>query len=123
MSSPRSTRRSSSRSASKSAPWSGTRAKSYPTAPSPLQVPIREFKSRLSHYLEQARAGYEVLAITSHRKIVARVTGVHSDAGEGIAGLIASGAVSWGGGKPAGAAIRLTKQSQSVSDLVLEDRG
>ena len=93
------------------------------TQKTPQRVPIREFKARLSYYLTQAGAGGGVIEITSHRKVVARVIGVPSEAGEGIARLIATGAISWGGGKPAGAAIRLSKGGRSVSELVLEDRG
>lgn len=100
------------------------RRASQPTLPRVAQrVPIRQFKARLSHYLAQAGAGHGVIEITSHRKVVARVTGVPSEAGEGIRRLIAAGAVSWRGGKPSGAAIRLAKQGRGVSELVLDDRG
>lgn len=91
------------------------------TPRNPQQVPIREFKARLSHYL--AKAARAAIEVTSHKRVVARVTGVPPEAGEGIARLIASGAVSWNGGKPAGAAIRLAKRGSSVSETVLEDRG
>ena len=91
--------------------------------PASQRVPIREFKARLSHYLAQAGAGHGVIEITSHRRVVARVTGVPSEAGEGIARLVAAGAASWRGGKPAGAAIRLAKRGRSLSELVLDDRG
>jgi len=83
---------------------------------------IREFKSNLSRYLREARQG-RVLEITSHRKVVARVTGVPAEAERGIAGLIASGEAVWDGGKPRGDHIKLTKGGESVSALVLEDRG
>jgi prevent-host-death family protein len=85
------------------------------------RVPIREFKARLSHYL--ALAGRGVVEVTSHSRVVARVTGVPAEAGEGVAGLIASGSISWKGGKPAGASIRLSRQGRRVSEMVLEDRG
>jgi prevent-host-death family protein len=91
------------------------------TPRTPHRVPIREFKARLSHYL--ARAARGAIEVTSHKKVVARVTGVPPEAGDGVARLIASGAVSWTGGKPAGAAIRLAKRGRSVSETVLEDRG
>ena len=55
------------------------------------RVPIREFKARLSHYLAQATAQYGVIEVTSHKKVVARVTGVPAKAPEGVAALIASG--------------------------------
>ena len=93
------------------------------SAKAPQRVPVREFKARLSHYLAQAGAGRGVIEVTSHRRVVALVTGVPSEAGEGIARLIAIGAASWHGGKPAGARIRLAKRGRSVSELVLDDRG
>lgn len=88
----------------------------------PHQVPIREFKARLSHYIAQA-GEHGVIEVTSHRKVVARVVGVPAEAGEGITRLIARGALSWQGGKPGGASIRLGKGGRSVSEMVLEDRG
>jgi len=89
---------------------------------STLRLQVRDFKARLSHYLRRARAG-QTIEITSHRKVIARVTGVPSTESEGIARLVASGAAQWGGGKPRGAEIRLTEVGLRVSDLVLQDRG
>jgi prevent-host-death family protein len=86
------------------------------------RVSIRDFKARLSHYLAQARS-HGMIEITSYRKVVARVTGVSPEVGEGIARLVASGAVSWSGDKPKGASIRLAKRGSSVAEMVLEDRG
>ena len=87
-----------------------------------MQVSIREFKAHLSHYLAEARAGVAI-ALTVHRKVVARIVGVPQAETEGVARLMASGAAQWSGGKPRGADIRLTDTARSVSDLVLEDRG
>jgi prevent-host-death family protein len=87
-----------------------------------LRLQVRDFKARLSHYLRRARAG-QTIEITSHRKVIARVTGVPSTQSEGIARLVASGAAQWGGGKPRGAEIRLTDVGPQVSDMVLQDRG
>jgi prevent-host-death family protein len=87
----------------------------------PLRLQIRDFKARLSHYLGRARAG-QTIEITSHRKVIARVTGVPPAESEGISRLVASGAAQWGGGKPHGADICLTDVGRRVSDLVLQDR-
>lgn len=87
-----------------------------------MQVSIREFKAHLSRYLSQARQG-QPLDVTSHHKVVARIVGVPAAESEGLARLVASGAAQWGGGKPAGAAIRLSPAGRSVSEMVLEDRG
>ena len=86
------------------------------------RVSVSEFKARLSHYLAQARS-HNAIAITSHHKVVARVTGISSEASEGIARLVATGAVSWSGGKPKGASIRLSKRGSSVAKMALDDRG
>ena len=87
------------------------------------RIPMREFKARLSHYLAQAGAGRGAIEITSHKRVVARVTGVSRQSGEGVAALLASGAATWSGGKPTGAAIRLSKRGRSVADMVTYGRG
>ena len=86
------------------------------------RVSITKFKARLLHYLARAQSR-GAIEITSHRKVVARVTGVSSEASEGIARLVATGAVSWSGGKPKGASIRLARRGSSLAEMVLEDRG
>lgn len=87
-----------------------------------MQVSIRDLKTHLSRYLSQAREGM-ALEITSHRKVVARITGVPASASPALGTLIASGAAQWGGGKPKGAHIALTPGGQPVSRMVLDDRG
>jgi prevent-host-death family protein len=87
-----------------------------------MYVSIRELKAHLSRYLNQARTGQSI-EITWHRKVVARVIGVPPPGTTGLARLLATGAGQWGGGKPAGAEVRLSDAGRSVSALVLEDRG
>ncbi len=88
-----------------------------------MQVPIHEFKSHLSKYVGKAQSG-ETIELTSHRKVVARMTGVPKIEQEGLAKLLASGAATWqGGGKPVGANLHLRSRGVSVSALVMEDRG
>lgn len=88
-----------------------------------MQVPIRELKSSLSHYLAQAQAG-EVVEVTSHRKLVARIIGVPTSAASGLATLVASGAVQWNGKKPHfDVPLRLSAHAAPVSQMVMEDRG
>lgn len=87
-----------------------------------MNVSIRELKSHLSKYLRQAQAG-QTIKITSHRKVVARIVGMPEMPSKGIARLVNSGAATWSGGKPLGAALRLTSTEKTVSSLVLEDRG
>ena len=87
-----------------------------------MLVSIQEFKSHLSSYVHQARSG-QLIELTSHRRVVARIIGVSSGESEGIARLVEQGVASWQGGKPSGADIRLSECGKAVSTLVLEDRG
>jgi prevent-host-death family protein len=86
-----------------------------------MRISTRDFKTHLSRYLGEAQAG-ACIEITSHRKPVARLSGIPAAAGDGLSRLIAQGAVSWQGGKPAGADIQLSESGAPVSSLVLQDR-
>lgn len=86
-----------------------------------MPVPVREFKARLSHYLAQVRAGGTV-EISSHRKVIARLTGAPEGHPPGIQRLLAAGAADYGGGKPRGSAVGLSRDAKSISEIVLEDR-
>lgn len=87
-----------------------------------ITVPLHQFKAKLSHYLASLQEG-RTLAITSHRKVIARVSGVPPVESEGLSRLLASGEATWNGGKPAGADLRLSTGGPEVSQLVLEQRG
>lgn len=87
-----------------------------------MQVSMREFKTHLSQYVGQAQSG-QAIELTSHRKVVARLVGVLPTANAGVARLVATGAASWQGGKPAGAALVLQAGGKLMSALVLEERG
>ena len=87
-----------------------------------MQVSIHEFKSHLSQYVGQAQSG-EVIELTSHRKVVARIVGVPLTENTGVSRLLSAGVASWQGGKPVGANLRLAATGKSVSALVMEDRG
>lgn len=87
-----------------------------------MQVSIRELKAHLSRYLTQARQGTP-LEITSHRRVVARVTGVPESGPPTLGDLIARGAAQWDGNKPQGAHIALSQGGNPVSRIVAEDRG
>ena len=87
-----------------------------------MQVSMREFKSHLSSYVSHAQSG-QLIELTSHRKVVARLIGVPVTDSVGMAKLLAAGAATWQGGKPIGAEISLHKQGKPVSELVLENRG
>lgn len=87
-----------------------------------MRVSMQEFKSHLSQYVVRAQSG-QLIELTSHRKVVARIVGVPPTENAGVARLLASGVASWQGGKPTGAAIKLRACGKPVSELVLEDRG
>jgi antitoxin (DNA-binding transcriptional repressor) of toxin-antitoxin stability system len=87
-----------------------------------MRVSIQEFKSHLSQYVSQAQVG-QLIELTSHRRVVARLIGVPPADASGPSKLLAAGVASWQGGKPIGAAITLRAGSKPVSALVLEDRG
>lgn len=87
-----------------------------------MTVSVRELKTHLSRYLAEARGG-KVIRITSHRKEIARITGVPATRDDGLSGLIGAGEAQWQGGKPAGAEIQLSGESDQLSDIVLHDRG
>lgn len=87
-----------------------------------MQVSIRELKAHLSLYLGKSRQGIP-LEITSHRRVVARITGIPEGSDSSMSALIARGAAQWSGGKPAGAQLILAEGGTSVSGMVLQDRG
>ena len=87
-----------------------------------MKVSMQEFKSHLARYVGQAQSG-QLIELTSHRKVVARIVGVPPADSVGVSRLLATGTATWQGGKPVGAAFGLQKQGKLVSALVLEDRG
>ncbi|MBP8219960.1 MAG: type II toxin-antitoxin system prevent-host-death family antitoxin [Aeromonadaceae bacterium] len=88
-----------------------------------MHVAVRELKSSLSRVLSLAQGG-EIIEVTSHNKPIARIVGIPPQADEGLRRLMATGALSWGGGKPKFAPpVELAPSGTSVSQMVLEDRG
>ena len=87
-----------------------------------MPVSVREFKANLSRYLSEARAGHTV-EISSHRRVIARVSGVPNDSDSGAQRLVALGAARWEGGKPEGDEIRLQEGGQYTSEIVVDLRG
>lgn len=87
-----------------------------------MQVSMREFKSHLAQYVSQAQSG-QLIELTSHRKVVARLAGVSPADGSPVSRLLAAGVAVWRGGKPEGAALILQPKGTLVSKMVLDDRG
>jgi prevent-host-death family protein len=85
-----------------------------------MQVSITKFKLHLAYYIRQAQSG-QVVELTSHRKVVARLAGVSPSDGTPAARLVAAGLATWQGGKPVGTAMRLSEKGASVSSMVLAD--
>lgn len=87
-----------------------------------MTVSVRELKANLSKYLAEARAG-KLIRVTSHRKEIARITGIPDTQDDGLARLLATGQAHWRGGKPAGAQIRISDHGDPLSTIVLRERG
>lgn len=88
-----------------------------------MKLGVRELKLNLSRCLELAQAG-EVFEITRHKRTVARLVGVPAAGDVALERLLATGAVSWSGGKPGPfRPLRLGSGGKSVSEMILEDRG
>lgn len=87
-----------------------------------ILVPIHDFQARLSHYLAEAGRG-EIVEVTSHGRVIARMVGVPEDADEDLAALIAEGVIDWSGGKPTFAGAPLPNDGPPVSDIVIAGRG
>jgi len=87
-----------------------------------MRIPIHQFKSYLAHYVQQAQAG-TLIELTSHRKVVARLTGVVQPEDSATSRLLAAGVATGQGGKPCGGNLRLSASGVPVSKLVLEGRG
>ena len=87
-----------------------------------MSIAIRELKATLSRVLSRAQQG-EVIEVTSHNKPIARIVGIPGHAEPGLRQLVASGAVTWSGGKPRHETpVRLAPRGTSVSQIVIEDR-
>lgn len=85
-------------------------------------VSIRELKSRLSHYLRQARAG-ESVVITDRGVPIGRIVPIEPDLEGRIAALRAAKQLQWSGRRLAARkpAIRVPA-GKSVAALLVEDR-
>lgn len=87
-----------------------------------MEVSVRELKVHLSRYLRLVQGGVPVL-ITSHSKPVARLEPVTIPAaGDPVERLAGAPGMSWAGGKPKGARVRLGPGAGTASEAVLEDR-
>jgi len=83
---------------------------------------VRELKSRLSHYLRQAKAG-QIVEITERGKPIGRIVPVGSSLEDGIEVVMRSGLASWNGQKlvPLNPVAKL-RTKKTVAGLVVEER-
>lgn len=90
------------------------------------QVSVRDLKAHLSEWLARAQAG-EVVEVTSHRKPIARITGLKpfaQGASNPLQAAIDAGIVSWSGEKPVfSPPVKLRGSGKLISEIVMEDRG
>lgn len=88
-----------------------------------MRIAMHVLKAGLSRYVAQARAGV-VIEVTSHDKPIVRIVGIPPAGQPGVDRLLASGAATWRGGKPALLpAVKLGAAGRLLSDMVLEERG
>jgi len=89
------------------------------------QVSVRDLKTHLSEWLARTQAG-EVVEVTSHRRPIARITGLRTaeqGATHCLQAAIDAGIVSWSGQKPVfPPPVRLSGGGKLVSEIVLDDR-
>jgi prevent-host-death family protein len=90
---------------------------------STITVGIREFKNRLSSYLEEVKDGNS-LVITDRGKPVGRVIPEASSARDRMLELAQSGYMAWNGRKPHIKAprLKLKGKGKTMSDLIVEGR-
>ncbi|MCL5968042.1 MAG: type II toxin-antitoxin system prevent-host-death family antitoxin [Betaproteobacteria bacterium] len=88
-----------------------------------MHVAVRELKASLSRVLSLAQGG-EVIEVTSRNIPIARILGIPQQSDEGLRRLMASGTLTWRGGKPQlSPPVELACGGKSVSQMLLEDRG
>jgi prevent-host-death family protein len=88
-----------------------------------VQVAIRDLKANLSRILARAQAG-ESIEVTSRNRPVARIIGIPGEGDAGALKLVARGEASWSGSKPQwGPPIELASSGNTISSIVVEDRG
>lgn len=91
-----------------------------------MEVGIREFKARLSHYVRVARAGERVV-VTERGRPVAHLTAAFPDGDPDVppslASLIEAGRVTAPSRSGRWAPVATVRATRSVSEILDEDRG
>lgn len=85
-------------------------------------VGIRELKARLSHYMQQVKAG-ATLVVTERGKPIGRIVPQSPSVEIRVQELVQAGLMAWNGHKLAPMApVARTQGNRTVADLLLEDR-
>jgi prevent-host-death family protein len=86
-------------------------------------VGIREFKNRLSEYMQRVKGGERII-ITERGKPVGQILPVQAEQSDRLANLVEAGLVEWNGQPlPPYQPKAVNRSKRLVSDLVAEDRG
>ena len=89
---------------------------------SEVQVGIREFKSKLSQYLRQVKAG-QTVTITERGKPVATISPVAQSLEEKLEAMAQAGLLQWSGKKlEPMEPVAKARGDRTVADLLIEDR-
>jgi prevent-host-death family protein len=87
-----------------------------------LLVGVRDLKAHLSEYLHKVRGG-QVVVVTDHGKVVARILPVEQDLDERLQAMQAAGLLVWNGQRLADIeAPAVNTGPQTLSDLITEMR-
>lgn len=86
-----------------------------------MQVPVNEFKNRLSQYLYLVKQG-ELIIITSHHKPIAKLVSIPQEFSSEVSALLGLEGVSWNGKKPTGGKNRPQITGKAIADYIIEDR-
>ena len=90
------------------------------------RVSVRDLKTHLSAWLGRVQAG-EVVEVTSHRKAIARITGVKTQEQASTSPLqkaLIARLIGWSGQKlTLPPPVRLRRNGKRLSEIVLDDRG
>lgn len=87
-----------------------------------MKVGVRELKNRLSHYLDLAQKGEEIIVTDRGTEVAIILPAQQNEVEAKVSQLVREGIATWGGGKPLGAVHPVPGRGRPVSEMVIEDR-